>query len=159
MTEPRRPPDVLAVKPLYGCCRSMGGTSVLAWRGEVRCRCVRHLDAPWCRRTTRRLFATPLVWRRHHRLAVGVLSIPLTRRVWFCRHRSTKVLLPGIMLTRYPDTMKEGLSVLPRDPDVLCSEVTPSVQQLLPDVRVRSGLTTRVGSGLFLVLPRLVHHS
>ena len=140
MTEPRRPPDVLAVKLLYGCCRSMGGTSVLAWRGEVRCRCVRHLYAPWRRRATRRLFATLLVRRRLHRSAVGVLSIPLARRVWFRRHRSTKVLLLGIMLSCYPDTMKEGLSVLPRDPDVLCSEVSPSVQQLLPDVRVWSGL-------------------
>ena len=121
----------------------MAGTSFLAWHGEVGCRCVRHLYAPW------RLFATLLVRCRHRRSAVGVLSIPLTRRVWFRRRRSTKVLFPGITLSHYPDTMQKGLSVLPRDPDVLCSEVSLSVQQLLPDMRVRSGLTTRVCSGLF----------
>ena len=153
MTKPRRPPDVFAIKPLYGCCRSMAGTSFLAWRGEVGCRCVRHLYAPW------RLFATLLVRCRHRRSAVGVLSIPLTRRVWFRCRRSTKVLFPGITLSHYPDTMQKGLSVLPRDPDVLCSEISLSVQQLLPDMRVRSGLTTQVCSGLFLVLPRPVHQT
>ena len=116
----------------------MGGTSFLAWRGEVGCRCVRHLYAPWRRHATRRLFATLLVRCRHRRSAVGVLSILMTRRVWFHRRRSTKVLFPGIALSRYPDTMKKGFSVLPRDPDVLCPEIAPSVQQLLPDTSVPS---------------------
>ena len=153
MTKPRRPPDVFAIKPLYGCCRSMAGSSVLTWYGEVGCRCVRHLYAP------RRLFSTLLVRCRHRWSAVGVLSIPLTRRVCLCRRRSMKVFFPGVMLTRDPDTMKEGLSVPPRDPDVLCSEVSLSVQQLLPDLRIMSGLVTRICSGLFLVLPRSVHQT
>ena len=134
MAKPRRPPNVLAIKPLYGCCRSMTGPSVLTWYSEVSCRCLRHLYAPWW------LFPTLFVRCRHRRSAVDVFSIPLTRRVCLRRLLWTKVLLSGIAPSGYPDTMQIGLSVLPRDSDVLCSEITLSVQQLLPDWRIMSGL-------------------
>ena len=164
MTEPSWSPDAFAVKPLYRCCRSMGGTSFLAWSGEVVCWCVRHLNThrTWKsrrRHATRRVFVTLLVRCRHRRLATGVLQLLWTRRVWCCCRRSSTVVLHVVLLSRYPDTMQKGLAVLPRDPDIPCPEVTSSVQQLWPDMRVRSGLLVCIRSGLFSVFPHLAHQS
>ena len=87
VTEPCRPPDGFIVEPLYGCRRSMGGTSFLARSGEVVCWRVRHLDAhrTWesrCRRVTWQVPATLRVRGRHRRSATGVLHFLWTRRVW-----------------------------------------------------------------------------
>ena len=90
MAKPRRPPNVLAIKSLYGCCRSMTGPSVLTWYSKVSCRCLRHLYAPWW------LFPTLFVRCRHRRSAVDVFSIPLTRRVCLRRLLWTMVLLSGV---------------------------------------------------------------
>ena len=104
MAKPRRPPNVLAIKSLYGCCRSMTGPSVLTWYSKVSCRCLRHLYAPWW------LFPPLFVRCRHRRSAVDVFSIPLTRRVCLRRLLWTMVLLSGVTPAGYQDTVQKCLS-------------------------------------------------
>ena len=87
VTEPRWPPDAFTVKPLYGRCRSMGGTSFLARSGEVVCWCVGHLytHRTWKSRrryATRRVFVTLMVRCRHRRCRHGGYGAAVAGRRW-----------------------------------------------------------------------------
>ena len=145
VTEPCRPPDGFIVEPLYGCRRSVGGTSLLVRSGEVVCWRVRHLDAhrTWesrCQHVTRQMLVTLRVRARHRRSATSVLHFLSTRRVWCRCRRSSTFVFHVFPPSCYLDAMKKSIAVLPRDPDILSPEVTPTVYQLWSYTRVRSGL-------------------
>ena len=124
--------------------------------GAVRCVGVGVCQTSQCTPDVGILVSTCRMTRRvrcrHRRSVTCVLYVLSTRRVWCRRRRSSTVVLHVLSPSCDLYAMNKSITVLPRDPYVLSTEITPIVYQFRPDKRVRSCFLLSVWSCFLLVL-------